>query len=123
MDPIGLLQGRARHAAVRFVLWDGTIPAPSAAPSQGMLTPKPAVRIVPAPTGSSATVSTDLVPDGQATIEIYDMNGRLLTSISTTAQAGRIEQVLDTSALEPGTYMASVWTTEGRRTSQLVVRR
>lgn len=123
MDPSGLLRGRARHAAVRFVLWDGTTPAPEGAPSQGRLTPAPPVRIIPAPTGESATVMTEMVPDGPVTIEIYDLNGKLVKTTAATSRTGHVEQVVDTSDLVPGTYMASVRSAEGRRTSQLVIAR
>lgn len=127
-----------KRMAVRFLLWDGQLPSAdmtsdpfvdheridattSVQDESGIA--GTALKLDPVPTQHTAAVHVSGLQDGPATIEIYDMNGTLQRSIATTVVNGTIDQSVDVSALTTGTYMASVNTSRGRRTTQLVVQR
>lgn len=118
-----------KHAALKFVLWDGIMPPMD----ESMLGNDPfsvqtgqnrnnlgQMKVSPAPSGNAATISVNNVPNGSATLEIFDMNGALVRSMNVTSSNGTIEQRVDLSGLPAGSYMASVNTAQGRRTSQIV---
>jgi F0F1-type ATP synthase membrane subunit b/b' len=115
-----LLAGDGRKAAVRFILWDGTMPpAPEPrlpAPQQRM-----PMNVSPAPSGNTATVSAMNVPDGQHMLQVYDMNGTLIRSTAVTSVSGKVTQNIDLSGIPAGTYMVSVNTPAGRSTTNLVI--
>ncbi|MCX6141509.1 MAG: T9SS type A sorting domain-containing protein [Candidatus Kapabacteria bacterium] len=119
-----------KRGALKFILWDGSMPPAEEAmmdndmmgerATQGRSTLGP-MTISPAPSGNAANVRVSSVPDGAATLEIFDMNGTRVRSIPVTASNGTIDQRVDLSGLAAGTYMASVNTPQGRRTGQIVV--
>ncbi len=119
-----------KRAALKFILWDGSMPPLDEAmlgndlmdrrQPQGRNRLGP-ISISPAPSGNAANVSISNVPNGAATLELFDMNGTLVRSIPVNAVNGAIDQRVDLSGLATGTYMASVNTPEGRRTGQIVV--
>jgi hypothetical protein len=115
-----LLAGDGRKAAVRFILWDGTMPpAPEprlSAPQQRM-----PMNVSPAPSGNTATVSAMNVPDGQHMLQVFDMNGTLIRSTAVTSVSGKVTQNIDLSGIPAGTYMVSVNTPAGRSTTNLVI--
>ncbi|CAN5535305.1 hypothetical protein BH10BAC6_BH10BAC6_01940 [soil metagenome] len=115
---------KMKRAAIRFMLWDGTLPSDDKAEAQFPGTyDDDAMTLSPAPTEHMTTVRVDGLQDGPATIDVFDMNGTLVKSIPTTVTGGAIEQQIDVSSLNAGTYMASVNSQRGRRTTQLVVHR
>ncbi len=118
-----------KHAALKFVLWDGTMPPIedemlgndpfNGQPGQNRNT-LGQMKVAPAPSGNAATITVGNVPNGPAKLEIYDMNGTLVRSVNVTATNGTIEQRVDLSDLPAGSYMASVNTAMGRRTAQII---
>ncbi len=115
---------KMKRATLRFMLWDGSIPGDDTA--EAPLFDNDDVNVMslsPAPTDHSTVVKVEGLNDGPATIDVYDMNGTLVRSIPATVVDGSIEQRIDVSTLNAGTYMASVNTERGRRTTQLVVHR
>jgi hypothetical protein len=115
-----LLAGDGRKAAVRFILWDGTMPP---APETRMSAPQQRMpmNVSPAPSGNTATVSAMNVPDGQHMLQVFDMNGTLIRSTAVTSVSGKITQNIDLSGIPAGTYMLSVNTPAGRSTTNLVI--
>lgn len=114
-----LLSGDGRKAAVRFILWDGTMPPVRDA---GIFAPlRMPMSVSPAPTGSTATVDASNVPDGQHTLQIFDMNGTLVRTMKVTALSGKVNHQFDLSGLPAGTYMVSINTPAGRSTTNVVV--
>jgi len=129
---------KAKRAAIRFMLWDGQVPnndkadSPFLAPDDSDATTgtddddatsSRSMTVAPTPVEHTASVNVKGLTDGPATIDVFDMNGTLVRSIPTTVVAGAIDQRIDVSGLTAGTYMASVNTQRGRRTTQLVVHR
>lgn len=96
--PHALPFGDGKRGAIRFVLWDGQLPGEH---SMGMASPA--------------------MIDGPATVEIFDMHGALVRTVSANVADGRLERTPDLTGLARGTYMASVRTADGRRSTQLVV--
>lgn len=124
----GMLSGgdggehKMKRAALRFMLWDGSLPNDDKSEMQFFdADDNNAMSLSPAPSEHNTIVRVDGLQDGPATIDVYDMNGTLVRSIPTTVSGGSITQQIDVSALTAGTYMASVNTQRGRRTTQLVV--
>jgi hypothetical protein len=114
-----LMGGDGRKAAIRFILWDGTMPP---APEAGIFTPqRMPMSVSPAPSGSAATVDVANVPDGQHALQVFDMNGRLVRTVNVTAQSGKVNHRFDLSGLPAGTYMVSINTPAGRSTTNVVV--
>lgn len=122
-----------RHAAIRFMLWDGTMPAedegglgfdaaPTGVNDAGSTLSSP-LRIAPLPAENSIALTMQDMQNGPATIEVFTMNGSLVKSVAVTISGNALDEMIDVSSLPAGTYMASVNTTAGRRTSQIVVSR
>lgn len=93
----GLLNGNGRRAAVRFVLWNGELPAP--------------------PSKASSNVP---LTDGPATIEIFDMNGSLVRTESAVISNGTVDRAFNLQGLANGAYMGSVVSASGQRRTQIV---
>ncbi|MCU0330611.1 MAG: T9SS type A sorting domain-containing protein [Candidatus Kapabacteria bacterium] len=102
------LEMRGPMAVVRFVLWDGTIPP---VPDEHDGTHGNALA---KPSGG------DVLTDGVATIDLYDMNGALMGSQSGTISGGRLSTPISTAGLPQGQYMATIRDATGRRQMQLV---
>jgi hypothetical protein len=115
-----LLAGDGRKAAVRFILWDGTMP-PAPEPRMSAPQQRMPMNVSPAPSGNTATVSAMNVPDGQHLLQVFDMNGTLIRSTAVTSVSGKITQNIDLSGIPAGTYMVSVNTPAGRSTTNLVI--
>lgn len=128
--PFGL--DNRRRSAVAFVLWDGTVPPE---PHAGQLEQNglvaaidasselpPSLTISPTPSASTAYLRASGLADGQATVEILSMNGELLQSLPVTIADGTVSLPLTVDALANGSYMASIRTPAGRRTTHLIVR-
>jgi hypothetical protein len=115
-----LLSGDGRKAAVRFILWDGTMP-PAPEPRFSARQQRMPMNVSPAPSGNTATVSAMNVPDGQHMLQVFDMNGTLIRSTAVTSVSGKITQNIDLSGIPAGTYMVSVNTPAGRSTTNLVI--
>ena len=115
-----LLAGDGRKAAVRFILWDGTMP-PAPEPRMSAPRQRMPMNVSPAPSGNTATVSAMNVPDGQHMLQVFDMNGTLIRSTAVTSVSGKITQNIDLSGIPAGTYMVSVNTPAGRSTTNLVI--
>lgn len=131
--PLGIGDG-GKRSATRFMLWDGTIPSRDESsllfPSNGTTGLNDASRdggmplhITPLPASSAVTVRQQGLQDGPATIEIFDMNGVLVRSVPTTVSNGILEQHISTDGIPAGTYMTSINSPSGRRTSQMVIAR
>lgn len=99
---------RGPKAIVRFVLWDGTIP------------PVPDEHDGPHGNALAKPSGGDVLTDGVATIDIYDMNGALMGSQSGTISGGRLSTPISTTGLPQGQYMATIRDATGRRQMQLV---
>lgn len=113
------LSGDGRKAAVRFILWDGTMPP---APDAGLFAPqRMPMNVSPAPMGNTATVDVSNVPDGQHTLQVFDMNGTMVRSLNVTSVSGKVNHQFDLSGLAAGTYMVSINTPAGRSTTNVVV--
>ena len=123
---IGMLFEGGRKAALRFMLWDGSIPELQER-ADGITTATKrqhtlgSVKVSPNPGAATATVRMSQISGDVATIQVYDMNGSLVASASATVSSGRLNERIDTSKLTPGTYMVSVSTNSGRKTTTLVI--
>lgn len=114
-----LIGADGRKAAVRFILWDGSMPpAPESRPLAPSRMP---MKVSPAPSGNTATVDISNIPDGQHTLQVFDMNGTMVRSTTVTALSGQVNHKIDLSGLPAGTYMVSINTPAGRSTSNVVV--
>ncbi|MDZ4745018.1 MAG: T9SS type A sorting domain-containing protein [bacterium] len=136
IGPMGIDFGHGHHgkrAAIRFMLWDGTIPtedegrfgaeaAPTDINEVGTTQMSP-LRIAPLPSENTAALTMQVMENGPATIEIFSMDGVLMKSVQVVVTGNTLNERIDVSALPTGTYMASVNTTAGRRTRQIVVSR
>ncbi len=125
-DGLPIIGEDGKRAALKFILWDGTMPPigqgqdmMGMGPQTGR-TPLGPIAITPAPSGQSANVRVTNVPNGPATLEIFDMNGTLVKFLNVTATNGVIDTSVDISGLARGSYMASVNTPQGRRTGQII---
>lgn len=116
-----LIAGDGRRAAVRFILWDGSMPpAPEAKTSAPRRMP---MNASPAPSENAATINAANIPDGQHALQIFDMNGTLVRTSTVTAVSGQVSQKVDLTGLPAGTYMVSINTPAGRSTTNVVVSR
>jgi hypothetical protein len=79
------------------------------------------MNISPAPSGNNATVDISNIPDGQHTLQVFDMNGTMVRSTTVTALSGQVHHNIDLSGLAAGAYMVSINTPAGRSTSNVVV--
>lgn len=109
-----------KRAAIRFILWDGTVGADEARVG---ITPTSPIRVAPLPAAGTVALALDDMQNGPATIELFTMDGNLVKSLSVNIAGNALDETIDVSALPTGTYMASVNTPSGRRTSQIVVNR
>lgn len=126
LDEMKMLMGRGRDMAARFLLWNGEIPPQPPAPKGPMGMGRrdqvlPPVTVAPNPSENTARVQMDGIPDGNSTIEVFDMNGNLVRSQKVTVTSKRLDETISIDGLAPGTYMVSVNTPNGRRTETLVV--
>jgi len=115
-----------KRAALRFILWDGTLPpargqSDKDSPSRGEYNALGNLNVAPNPADHSASVSMKDLPNGKVTIEVYDMNGVRVSSQPATVTNGSINEHIDVSSLSAGNYMVSVVTLNGRRTAALSV--
>lgn len=119
MGGMGLLDG-GRRAALRFILWDG-----SDLPDEPMMMDRNmgSIDVAPNPSGSTATVRMNNLANGPATIEVFDMNGNRKATHPVQVNAGTIDTTIPTSDLAPGTYMVSVSTATGRKSTTIIVNR
>lgn len=99
--------GDGKRAAVRFVLWDGTMPSLDEATIQ-----RP----------TSVQKSGSRLADGQASIEVFDMNGVFLRTQSGTIRNGELQERVNLDGLANGQYMASIKASDGSRRSIIVQR-
>ncbi len=119
--PIGPGHGHmGKRAAIRFMLWDGTVGADEA---RVRGTPTSPMRVAPLPAAGTVALALDDMQNGPATIELFTMDGNLVKAVPVTISGNALDQMIDVSSLPTGTYMASVNTTSGRRTTQIVVSR
>jgi hypothetical protein len=114
-----LIGGDGRKAAIRFILWDGSMPP--ASESKTSAPRRMPMNISPAPSGNNATVDISNIPDGQHTLQVFDMNGTMVRSTTVTALSGQVHHNIDLSGLAAGAYMVSINTPAGRSTSNVVV--
>ena len=66
------------------------------------------VNVYPNPTSDLVQVSMDVVNSADLRIELYDIQGKLLQTITTPAVQGEHNETLDLSALAPGNYTLRV---------------
>jgi len=99
--------GDGKRAAVRFVLWDGTMPSLDEAAMQ-----RP----------TSVDKSNKRLADGQASIEVFDMNGVLMRTQTGTIRNGELQERVNLDGLATGQYMASIKTSDGTRRSIILQR-
>jgi hypothetical protein len=79
------------------------------------------VSLTPNPAGHSLEVRLTL-PAGEATIDVYDVAGRRVSSLTKTiAQSGDRIETLDTSSIAAGVYFLRVETLQGRATRKFAV--
>lgn len=136
IGPMGMDFGIGHHgkrAALRFMLWDGTMPAEDEVRfgSEGASTDLNEVgtpqmsplRIAPLPTENTVALSMLVMENGPTTVEIFSMDGVLVKSIPVTISGNSLNELIDVSGLRTGVYMASVNSTTGRRTREIVVSR
>ena len=79
-------------------------------------------KIYPNPVSSNATIDIDLKSDQKTTIEIYDLNGKRVNSLHNgLLKQGRNKINFDVSALENGTYIAAMKTSDEVKVSKFLV--
>lgn len=82
-----------------------------------------AVRFYPNPAEGSTTMQLSVANAGQAHMNVYDINGRLvMTKDLGRLGEGTIEHTVDCSALARGMYLVNVLVGESTATSKLIVR-
>lgn len=114
---MAMLDG-GRRSAMRFILWDG-----SEIPEPFMNDGTNSVNVAPNPAGSAATVRMDNLTNGPVTVEVFDMNGVRKASHPATVTGGSLDVSIPTADLTPGSYMISVQTPQGRKTTTMIVNR
>jgi hypothetical protein len=130
---MGMLEGGKKKAALRFILWDGTMPEPTANGAFGM-EPGPTsvdggtfaashLTVAPNPSGSAARITLGNAGSAPVTIDVFDMNGVRVATHNATPSNGTLDTTIPTSGLASGSYMVSVNTTSGRRSTTLAVSR
>jgi len=86
----------------------GTSFAPEANEAVSAASDKVDVGLYPNPTSDDVNVSFNSDEDGRATINVYDMLGKLVTTMNSTVTAGSNALVLSTSRLDRGVYVVEV---------------
>ena len=119
-DEFGMLLGDGKRAAMAFILWDGEMPVD---PPQKKGSPKRtgSLNVMPNPSSGSATVRMMDLPSGPATMELLDMNGNVIRSKKVMITDNVLDESISTSELAAGTYMISVNTSSGRRSTSLII--
>jgi len=81
------------------------------------------LRFYPNPAEGSTTMQLSIAGAGQATLLVYDINGRLVMTQNLGRLAeGTTEHTVDCSALAKGMYLVNVLVGESTATSKLIVR-
>lgn len=105
VQQLPLIGGDGKRAAIRFVLWDGTLPPVGEA-------------FLDRSTGIDE--SNMVLPDGAVAIEVFDMNGSLVRTQQGTMLNGELQESINVNGLAKGQYMASIKAGNGKRTSRIV---
>lgn len=80
--------------------------------------------MVPNPANTLSTVSFTLARQGDVTVNVYDLNGALVRSITRKNLAAARQNVpIDVQAFASGTYLVEVRTADGRTSGRMVVSR
>ncbi|MBL4625240.1 MAG: T9SS type A sorting domain-containing protein [Flavobacteriales bacterium] len=80
------------------------------------------LKVYPNPMSTSGVLSFELTKDGQATIQIFDMTGKLVKSITKTSyQEGTNNVEFDVAQLRQGTYFVTVESNDSRKVAKFVV--
>ncbi len=77
------------------------------------------MQLLPNPADEAVTISFAST-SGSATLEVSDLSGRMVRSLSSSALAGRV--TVDVRDLAPGGYNVTLTTADGRQVERLVVR-
>lgn len=80
--------------------------------------------LVPNPANTLSTVSFTLARQGDATVNVYDLNGSLVRTITRKNLAATRQSVpIDVQDLSNGTYIVEVRSAQGRNSGRLVIAR
>ena len=80
------------------------------------------IDLYPNPAQSTTTLSYNLTSSSNVTLNIFDMNGRLISSLNKGRQgAGLHTQEISLSSLSKGVYMIQIITNNATQSSKLIV--
>jgi hypothetical protein len=79
--------------------------------------------VYPVPAGDVVTLRIGVPYSGELSVELYDVLGRLLLSISAVEEAGWLAKTLNTSGLNPGLFFVRVIQGGATQTASVVVNR
>lgn len=84
---------------------------------------KPSLKAYPNPASNTTTLEYNLTQASQVTLQVYDMNSRLVSSLEKGRQsAGTHTQQINIQNLKAGIYMVRIITNNSTSTTKLIVR-
>lgn len=90
----------------------------------GVTNPVRDLVLVPNPANTISTVSFDLAKQGDVTVNVYNLNGALMRTITRKNLAAARQNVpIDVQAFAAGTYLVEVRSADGRTSGRMVVSR
>ena len=80
------------------------------------------IRLYPNPADNRTTLNYTLSSSSRVTLNIFDMNGRLISTMDKGNQsAGSYTQIIDLNSLSKGVYMIQILTSNSVETAKLIV--
>ena len=80
------------------------------------------IRLYPNPAANRTTLNYTLSSSSRVTLNIFDMNGRLISTMDKGNQsAGSYAQIIDLNSLSKGVYMIQILTSNSVETAKLIV--
>jgi len=85
--------------------------------------PESTLRVYPNPASSATTLDYTLTDASNVTLQVYDMNGRLLSSLNKGRQSsGQHSLQMNVQNMKSGVYMIRIITNKSTNTAKLIVR-
>ncbi len=79
------------------------------------------ISIYPNPTSNVVSIDVDFKSAQQTTIELLDINGKLISSKQISIPQGKSKQMLDVTNVSKGTYFVNMKTSIGKETKKIIV--
>jgi hypothetical protein len=78
------------------------------------------IQAYPNPTNSFVMIEVNGQVEGEASLEVFDMSGRLIQQMPMNASSSFAEAQVDLSAMQPGNYIVRVQTKNGVYSKMIV---